>query len=154
MEPVQLNVREGTKLYAYFSCRPTPAHYRETGRKLVQDQLDQRIIKRCGDSRSKWCALTHFVEKPGRVPLALHHVVDFNWLNERLIRNQPQVFPMGEEIRKQLGADLQGVKQHTIPRPKQGGGGDKVSNSRNPKRAENLDETVQPVESLRASSGR
>ena len=105
VEPVQLNVREGTKLYAYFSCRPTPAHYRETGRKLVQDQLDQRIIKGCGDSRSKWCARTHFVEKPGRVPLELRHVVDFTRLNERLIRNQPQVFPMGEEIRQQLWAD-------------------------------------------------
>ena len=30
VEPVQLNVSEGTKPYACFSCRPTPAHYRET----------------------------------------------------------------------------------------------------------------------------
>ena len=44
VEPVQLNVSEGFKLYACFSCRPTPAHYRETGRKLVQDLLDQCII--------------------------------------------------------------------------------------------------------------
>ena len=28
VEPVQLNVREGSKPYACFSCRPTPAHYR------------------------------------------------------------------------------------------------------------------------------
>ena len=53
VEPVQLNVREGSKPYACFSCRPTPAHYRETGRKLVQDLLDQRIIERCGASRSE-----------------------------------------------------------------------------------------------------
>ena len=56
VELVQLNVREGSKPYACFSCRPTPAHYRETGRKLVQDLLDQRIIKRCGASRSEYCA--------------------------------------------------------------------------------------------------
>ena len=53
---VELNVREGSKPYACFSCRPTPAHYREAGRKLVQDLLDQRIIERCGASRSKYCA--------------------------------------------------------------------------------------------------
>ena len=40
VEPVQLNVKEGSKPYACFSCRPTPAHYRETGKKLVQDLLD------------------------------------------------------------------------------------------------------------------
>ena len=56
VEPVQLNLREGSKPYACFSCRPTPAHYRETGRKLVQDLLDQRIIERCGASRSEYCA--------------------------------------------------------------------------------------------------
>ena len=85
MEPVQLIVWEGTKPYAFFLCRPTPAHYRETGRKFEQDLLDQLIIERCRDSRSKWCALAHFVEKPGRVPLALRLVVDFTRLNERLI---------------------------------------------------------------------
>ena len=47
----------------------------------------------------------YFVEKPGRVPLALPLVVDFTPLNERLILDQPQVFPMSEEIRQQLGAD-------------------------------------------------
>ena len=47
VEPVQLNEKEGSKPYACLSCRPTPAHYRETGRKLVQDLLDQRIIQRC-----------------------------------------------------------------------------------------------------------
>ena len=95
VEPVQLNVREGSKPYACFSCRPTPAHYRETGRKLVQDLLDQRIIERCEASRSEYCAPAHFVEKPGRVPLALCLVVDFTRLNEQLIRDQPQVFPTG-----------------------------------------------------------
>ena len=40
VEPVQLNVREGTKPYAFFSCRSTLAHYRETGWKLVRDLLD------------------------------------------------------------------------------------------------------------------
>ena len=45
------------------------------------------------------------MEKPGRVPLALRLVVDFTRLNERLIQDQPQVFPTGEEIRQQLGAD-------------------------------------------------
>ena len=87
VEPVQLNVTEGTKPYACFSCQPTPAHYRETGRKLVQDLLDQRIIERCGESRSEWCTPAHFVEKPGRVPRALRLVVDFTHLNERLIRD-------------------------------------------------------------------
>ena len=53
VEPVQLNVKEGSKPYACFSCRPTPAHYRETGRKLVQDLLDQRI--RSGEERSEYC---------------------------------------------------------------------------------------------------
>ena len=44
VEPVQLNVKEGSKPYACFSCRPTPVHYRETGAKLVQDLLHQQII--------------------------------------------------------------------------------------------------------------
>ena len=43
----------------------------------MQDLLDQRIIERFGDSRSKWGAPAHFVKKPGRVPLALRLVVDF-----------------------------------------------------------------------------
>ena len=53
VELVQLNVRQGSKPYACFSCRPTPADYRETASKLVQDLLDQRVIQRCGDSRSE-----------------------------------------------------------------------------------------------------
>ena len=28
VEPVQLNLREGSRPYACYSCRPTPAHYR------------------------------------------------------------------------------------------------------------------------------
>ena len=28
VEPVQLNVKEGSKTYACFSCRPTAAHFR------------------------------------------------------------------------------------------------------------------------------
>ena len=71
----------------------------------MQDLLDQRIIDRCGASRSEFCAPSHFVEKPGRVPLALPLLVDFTCLNEQLIWDQPQVFPTGEEIRQQLGAD-------------------------------------------------
>ena len=71
----------------------------------MQDLLDQRIIERCGASRSEYCAPAHFVKKPGRVPLALRLVMDFTRLNEQLIRNQPQVFPTGEEIRPELGAD-------------------------------------------------
>ena len=46
VEPVQLNGREGSKPYACFSCRPTPSHYRETERKMVQDLLDQLVIQR------------------------------------------------------------------------------------------------------------
>ena len=64
VEPVQLNVREGSKPYACFSCRPTPAQYRETAAKLVWSLLDQRVIERCGSSRSEYCAPVHFVEKP------------------------------------------------------------------------------------------
>ena len=47
----------------------------------------------------------NFVEKPGRVPLALLLVVDFTRLNERLILDQSDVFPTGDEMRQQLGAD-------------------------------------------------
>ena len=46
-------MRIGTKPFACFLCRPIPAHYRETGRKLLQDLLDQHIIENCGNSRSK-----------------------------------------------------------------------------------------------------
>ena len=35
------------------------------------DSFDLRVIQRCGASRSEYCAPAHFVEKPGRVPLAL-----------------------------------------------------------------------------------
>ena len=45
VEPVQLNVRKGSKPYACFSCRSTPAHYKEAGRKLVQDLLTPRMQK-------------------------------------------------------------------------------------------------------------
>ena len=62
VEPMQLNVREGTKPFVCFSCRPTPAHYRETGRKLVQNLPDQHIIERCADSRSKrWRNLEEYL---------------------------------------------------------------------------------------------
>ena len=102
---VELNMREGSKPYTCFSFRPTPTHYREAGRKLVQDLLDLRIIERCGASRSEYCSPAHFVEKPGRVPLALRLVMDFTRLNKQLICNQPQFFPTGEEISQELGAD-------------------------------------------------
>ena len=95
VEPVKLNVQEGSKPYACYSCRPTHAHYRETGMKLVTDLLSQKIVARCGDIRSEWCNPAHFFEKPGRVPLALCLVMDFNGLNNCLIRDQPQVFPTG-----------------------------------------------------------
>ena len=71
----------------------------------MQDLLDQRIIERCGASRSVYRSPAHFVEKPGRVPLALRLVMDFTRLNKQLICNQPQVFPTGEEISTELGAD-------------------------------------------------
>ena len=51
---VNLNVREGSEPRAWYSCRPTLAHYREIATKLVEDLLDQHIIKYCGGSRSKW----------------------------------------------------------------------------------------------------
>ena len=105
LEPVQLKVREGSKPYLCFSCRPTPAHYRETAKKFVPDLLDQRVIQRYGASRSEYCTPAHFVEKPGRVPLALRLVVDLTRLNKQLIRDQPQVFPTGKEIRQQLVSD-------------------------------------------------
>ena len=73
VEPVQINMREGSKPYAFFLCRPTPAHYRETARKLVQDLVNQRR----GASNSEYCAPAHFVEKPGIFSLALSLVVDF-----------------------------------------------------------------------------
>ena len=57
--------------------------------------MDQRIIQRPREGKSEYCASAHFVEKPGRVPLALSLVVDFTRLNEQLIRDQPQVFPTG-----------------------------------------------------------
>ena len=80
-------------------------HYGETGRKLGHDLLNQRIIERCGARRSEYCAPAHFVEKSGRVPLALCLVVDFTRLNEQLTQDHPQVFSTGENIRQQLGAD-------------------------------------------------
>ena len=69
---MKLNVKEGSKPYACYLCRPRPAYYKETGMKLVKDLLDQKNIARCGDSRSEWWAPAHFVEKPGRVPLREH----------------------------------------------------------------------------------
>ena len=53
--------------------------------KLVNYLLDQKIIEYCGDSRSEWYAPTHFVDKPGRVLLAPHMLVDFGHLNKCLI---------------------------------------------------------------------
>ena len=35
VEPSELNVVEGSKSRAYFTCRPTPVHYRLTAEKLV-----------------------------------------------------------------------------------------------------------------------
>ena len=60
LEPVKLNVKEGSTPYAYYSCRPTPSHYRETGVNLVKDLLDHQIIARCGDIRSQGGSLWHF----------------------------------------------------------------------------------------------
>ena len=54
------------------------------------------------DQRS---APAHFEEKPGRDPLALGLVVDYSALNACLIKDQAQVFPMGKEIRQQLGPE-------------------------------------------------
>ena len=42
-EPVRLNVTEGSIPRACYSCRPTPAHYRETGMKLVQNMQFIRL---------------------------------------------------------------------------------------------------------------
>ena len=80
-------------------------HYGEMARKLVQDLLEQGVIQRSGAHRSKYCAPAPFLEKPGRVPLALWLVVDFTRLNEQLIHDQSQVFPTSEDIRQQLGAN-------------------------------------------------
>ena len=73
--------------------------------RLVKDLLDQNIIARCGDMRSEWCAPAHLVKKPGRVLLAFRLVLDFTRLIKCLIRDQQQVFPMGVEIRQQLGSE-------------------------------------------------
>ena len=89
VEPLPLNVREGTKPYACFLGRPTPAHYRETGMKLVQDLLNQHIMKRCSDSRREWCAPAHCDENLGRASPALWLDVDFTRLNDCPIPNQP-----------------------------------------------------------------
>ena len=67
MEPVRLNVRQGSIPRACYSCRPTSAHYRDMGMKIVNNLLDQKIIDYCRNSRSEWCVLTHFVKNPGRV---------------------------------------------------------------------------------------
>ena len=45
------------------------------------------------------------MEKPGRVALALGLVVDYLALNACLIKDQAQVFPMGEEIWQHLGSE-------------------------------------------------
>ena len=60
VEPVRLNVRKGSIPRACYSCRPTPAHYRDTGMKLVNNLLDQKIIEYYGNRRSKLCAPAHF----------------------------------------------------------------------------------------------
>ena len=74
--------------------------------KLVNDLLNQKIIKYCSNSRSEWCAPAYFVKKPGRVPLALRLVVDFSHLNECLIQDQRQVSSTGKEIRQHLGPEF------------------------------------------------
>ena len=51
VEPLKLNMREGSEPRACYSCRPTPARYREVAKKLVKDLLDQHIIEYCGESR-------------------------------------------------------------------------------------------------------
>ena len=95
VKPMSLNVREGSIPSACFSCRPTPAHYRDTGLMLVKDFLDQKIIAYSRDSRRKWCAPANFIKKPGRVPPTLCLDVDFTHLKDCLIRNQSYVFPTG-----------------------------------------------------------
>ena len=74
---VKLNVIGGTKPYTCFSCRPTLAHHRETGRKLVHDLLDLHIIKGCGESRSEWCARHTLWRNPGEYPW--HYV--WSWIS-------------------------------------------------------------------------
>ena len=68
VEPVRLNVREGSIPRACYSCRPTPAHYREAGMNLVNDLLDQNIIQYCGDSRSEWYAPAHLSRNQEEIP--------------------------------------------------------------------------------------
>ena len=48
-----------------------PTHYWSTAKKLVEDLINQNIIGYAGKQRSKRCVPAYFVEKPGRVPLAL-----------------------------------------------------------------------------------
>ena len=96
VKPVKLNVVEESVPRACYSCRPTPAHYKTTTKKLVDNLLDQEIIAYCGDKRSEWCAPANFVEEPGKVPLALRLIVDFSHLHLCLIRDQLHVFSTGE----------------------------------------------------------
>ena len=52
VEPVGLNVREGSKPRVCCYCRPSQAHYRTTAQKLLKDLLDQNIFQYCEDSQS------------------------------------------------------------------------------------------------------
>ena len=81
--------------HASYTCRPTPAHFKKEATELVNDLLDQNIISYYGNGRSACCGTRHFAKKP----LALRLVVDYSHLNLCLLKDQPQVFPTGEEIR-------------------------------------------------------
>ena len=79
----------------------------ETADKLIVDLMAQGVIEEAGDTRSEWGSPAHFVQKAGRVPLAVRLVCDFTNLNSYLTRDQPATFPTGDDIRKQLGAECQ-----------------------------------------------
>ena len=103
----ELNLVDGYKPTRCYTCRPTPLHYMEMADKLIADLMAQGVIEEAGDTRSEWCSPAHFVQKVGRVPLALCLVCDVTNLNSYLTRDQPATFPTGDDIRKQLGAECQ-----------------------------------------------
>ena len=103
----ELNLVDGYRPTRCHTCRPTPLHYKETADKLIEDLMAQGVIEEAGDTRSEWCSPAHFVQKVGRVPLALCLVCDFMNLNSYLTCDQPATFPTGDDIRKQLGAECQ-----------------------------------------------
>ena len=53
VKPVLLNTKEDTIQVSRHSCRPTPAHYRETADKLLEDLLFQNTIGHARDQRSE-----------------------------------------------------------------------------------------------------